>query len=456
MLIANAELYRVGLADRLADLRIEGDRIAAIGQLDQRPGEPVLDQQGAAVLPGLNDHHLHLMAYAASLDSVACGPPKVRTEAALKAALKNARPNAQGWIRGIGYHDSVAGPIDSRWLDRLLPEVPVRVQHRSGRLWIINGAGLDRLREASADGRLPIGTQGRFFDQDAALGELWGQAPPPIEAASRRLAACGVTGLTDLTPSNDTAAAACFEAHRAAGRLLQRIRVGGTLDMDHALAGPVKVHLHESSLPDFTGLCRLIGASHAKGRAVAVHCVTETELVFTLAAFEQAGARPGDRIEHASVTPPALLDPLHDLGLLVVTQPHFVAERGDAYLRDLPAEERPWLYRCRSFRERRIPLAGGSDAPFGHADPWRSMRAAVDRRTASGQALGADEALSAEQALSLYLGALDEPGTERRIEVGAAADLCLLDSPWRRVRHRLDSSAVAATIQAGRIIYRRD
>ena len=483
MLIANAEICGEGVAD----LRIENGSVAAIGQLDGRPEEEVLDQGGAAVLPGLNDHHIHLMAYAAALDSVACGPPRVESEEGLIDALARATPGSGGWIRGIGYHESVAGDIDRFWLDAVCPDVPVRVQHRSGRLWIVNGAGLDRLARAAtrgtsvgersglarirdelaaADANAPAANagdgrgsveveRGRFFDLDDRLRGLWGGATPPVAAASRRLASYGVTGLTDLTPGNGTADAEGFDELRSSGRLLQRIRVGGKAEMRHALAGPTKVHLHESSLPDYDGLCGLIGQSHARGREVAMHCVTETELVFALAAFRDAGTVHGDRIEHASVAPPALLGPLRDLGLLVVTQPHFVAERGDAYLRDLPEDEHTWLYRCRGFLDRGIPLAGGSDAPFGHADPWRAMRAAVERQTASGRPLGPREALSPEQALSLYLGSLEQPERERRIAVGAAADLCLLDRPWRAVRMRLDSACVTATVQAGRFVYRR-
>ena len=450
-LIANAEVYGAGVAD----LRIENGRVAAIGRLAGRPGEEILDQRGAALLPGLNDHHIHLMAYAAALDSVACGPPQVRTEEELIGALTDAVPNSHGWIRGIGYHESVAGDIDRFWLDAVCPDVPVRVQHRTGRLWMVNSAGLDRLAGACANGALPRGEHGRFFDEDDALRRLWGVATPPVAAASRRLASFGVTGLTDLTPDNDTAAAARFERLRSSDRLLQQIRVGGKPGMRHALSGPTKVHLHDSSLPDYDGLCSLIENSHAGNRVVAMHCVTETELVFALAAFRDAGAKPGDRIEHASVTPPLLLDQIHELGLLVVTQPHFVAERGDAYLRELPEEEHAWLYRCRQFVNRGVPLAGGSDAPFGHADPWRAMRAAVERQTSSGRLLGAGEALSAEQALSLYLGSLDEPERERRIAVGAAADLCLLDRTWRQARKLLSSGCVRATVQAGRFIHRR-
>ena len=449
MLIANAEIH----GNRIADLRVENGRIAAIGELERRPAEPVLELQGGAALPGLNDHHIHLMAYAAALDSVACGPPDVHTPEQLVDALGRARAKDTGWIRGIGYHESVAGDIDRGWLDRHAPSVPIRIQHRSGRLWIVNSTGLDRLAAASSRGRPPLQEDGRFHDQDLALGKLWGPKLPRIGEASRKLASFGVTGLTDLTPRNDDAAAGRFERLRSSGCLLQTIRVGGVLDMTHPATGPTKVHLHESSLPEFACFCGLIGASHARGREVAVHCVTEAELVFALAAFQDAGACPGDRIEHASVAPPALLDQILALGLMVVTQPHFVAERGDAYLRDLPPDERASLYRCRSFLNLGIPLAGGSDAPFGHADPWRAMRAAVTRRTASGQPLGEREGLSPEEALSLFLGPLQEPHRPRRIEVGAAADLCLLDQPWREARTRLDSACVRATVQDGILVH---
>ncbi|WP_229758442.1 hypothetical protein [Peterkaempfera bronchialis] len=45
------------------------------------------------------------------------------------------------WVRGVGYHESVAGPLDRDRLDALVAHRPVRVQHRSGALWILNSAG---------------------------------------------------------------------------------------------------------------------------------------------------------------------------------------------------------------------------------------------------------------------------------------------------------------------------
>lgn len=454
MLIRDAELY--GRNER-ADVRLAAGVIEAIGELTPRSGEHVLDAAGGALLPGLHDHHLHLMSYAAALESVRCGPPEVTDAPALAAALtRGAAPAADGWIRGIGYHESVAGDLDRAWLDAHAPDRPVRVQHRSGRLWVLNSAALAALAAADRGAALP--PDGRLYDRDALLRALPDAGLPPVDAASRRLAGYGVTGITDMTPSNDDAAVSIFRTLRREGSLPQRVRVAGTLALtpgvrDGVATGETKIHLHEAALPDFDALVGVMRRSHDQARAVAVHCVTRTELVFTLAALREAGAIDGDRIEHASVAPPELVAQLRDLGLLVVTQPNFVAERGDAYLEDVAEEDRPWLYRCRGFLDAGVPLAAGTDAAFGHADPWAAMRAAVTRKTASGAQLGAAEALTPEQALKLFLGSPDRPHEPRSLAVGAEADLCLLNVPWAEARSRLSCEAVRATWIGGALCW---
>ena len=92
--------------------------------------------------------------------------------------------------------------------------------------------------------------------------------------------------------------------------------------------GPVKLHLHEVDLPELDRAVTLAADAHASGRAVAVHCATQVELAFALAMFQDAGAAPGDRIEHASVAADWAVEAIARLGLAVVTQPHFIAERG--------------------------------------------------------------------------------------------------------------------------------
>lgn len=465
MLITNAEIVDVGARlSALSNIRITDGRVTAVGAVRADAGERVLDARGCAVLPGLHDHHMHLLSYAASLESVHCGPPAVRTEGDLTRTLR--ADSGSGWLRGYGYHESVAGDIDRTWLDHVVGDRPVRIQHRSGRLWVLNSAALRAVNAlAGANGRsgaaIDPPPDGRLYDRDHLLGELLGRALPPVGLATRRLAGFGVTGLTDMTPSNDAATMELFRELRRTGSLLQTVRVAGSPALDDGAADGVtstatKIHLHESDLPPFEQLRGLIQGSHARQRPVAVHCVTEVELVFALAAIEEAGTHAGDRIEHASVTSPPLLDKLRELGLLVVTQPNFIAERGDAYLNDVAADELPWLYRARSFVDHGIPLAGGTDAPFGSADPWIAIRAAVDRTTAGGRVLGPRETLSPEAALALFLGSPDEPDQPRQIAEGALADLCILDQPWERARERLGSSLVRTTLCEGRAIHGGD
>jgi predicted amidohydrolase YtcJ len=187
---------------------------------------------------------------------------------------------------------------------------------------------------------------------------------------------------------------------------------------------------------------------------VAVHCVTRSELLFALAAFAEAGTLAGDRIEHASVTPPDAAALLARRGLTVVTQPGFVRERGDAYLREVERDDVPWLYRGAGLLAFRVALGGGTDAPFGEPDPWAAIRAAVERTTRGGQKLGPGEALTPERALALFTTRPEAPGgPPRRVAAGAPADLIVLDRPWSRAREELSRERVVATLVAGAVVW---
>lgn len=456
MLIRNAEVWGLGLAD----LRIGEGKVAELGRLDPRPEEPVHDAGGAALLPGLHDHHVHLAALAAKRASVWCGPPAVTTRDELVAAL---RLPGTGWIRGIGYHDSVMGLPTARQLDEVVHDRPLRLQHRSGRMWLLNSAALAvLLHKATPPPGLEIeagGFTGRLFDEDDWLRTALAAAPPAFGEVAAELARYGITGTTDMSPRNDAGIAAHFAAEMARGALPQRVVLAGSLGLAEAAGpwrlGPAKLHLHESALPDFAAATDLIVAAHAQDRAVAVHCVSEVELVFALAAFEAAGARPGDRIEHASVASDALVARIAELGLHVCVQPHFIAERGDDYLRDVEPRHHRELYRLRAFLAAGVPLAGGSDAPFGLPDPWTAMAAAVSRRTHAGVAIEPGEALSPEEALALYLADPEDLTRQRGIAVGASADLCLLDRPWAEARTELSADLVQGTWISGRLVHHR-
>ena len=140
-----------------------------------------------------------------------------------------------------------------------------------------------------------------------------------------------------------------------------------------------------------------------------------------LAALGEAGARPGDRIEHAALIPPELVPELARLGVRVVTQPGFLADRGDDFLRDVPPADHPDLYRCATLLRGGVPVALSSDAPFGPLDPWAVIAAAAGRRTASGQVAGPGERITFTRALDAYLAPPGDPGgPPRRVGPGPA------------------------------------
>ncbi len=461
MLIRNAEVWGYGRADvRIADGVIAEIAIPSSSRADVPYAGRIVDAGGGALLPGLHDHHIHLAGLAARAQSAWCGPPEVETREALAARLA-AHPGS-GWLRAIGYHESVMGLPDAGALDRLVPNRPLRMQHRSGRMWLLNSPALAALLACAEpppglerDGN---GFTGRLFDEDQWLQRALASAPPDFSAVSSQLAAWGVTGFTDMSPRNDPLMAAHFAAQRRSGSLRQSPWLAGSLALARACPegwhlGPAKLHLHEAALPPFDEVSAFIAAAHDQQRTAAIHCVTEVELVFALAALECAGVRDGDRIEHASIASPDLVARIAAHGLAVCVQPHFVAERGDAYRRDVEPRHQGDLYRLASLAEAGITLAGGSDAPFGGADPWAAIRAAVLRQTDGGLSFGPQEALSPEVALALFLADPANLARQRRIEMGGAADLVLLDRPWQDARDRLSSADVALTLIGGEIAF---
>lgn len=431
MLIQGATL----LDGRTVDIRV-GEQIEEVGSgLVATPGEGVLYAGGGAVLPGLHDHHVHVRSAASALDSFLVGPPGVSTRDQLAQLLSNATPGPDGWIRAVGYHESVAGELDRAAIDAVVPHIPVRIQHRSGALWMLNSAALGRIGMAEhADGRLRSADPGwsdAVQRRETNLAEL-----------SRRITATGVTGVTDATP--DVSAddmVSLMVAHRR-GEFRPRL---------HFLS-PGKIILQDDRL-DLDSLTAWIAEQHDGGRPVAVHCVTAAQLVVTIAALREAGSHPLDRIEHASVVPDDNLSDLADLQVTVVTQPNFVAERGDHYLADVPAAEHGQLWRVASLLNASVPVALSTDMPFGHGDPWTAMRAAVYRTTLSGAVLGANECVSARTALEMFLGRSDQPGRVRTVAVGQPGDLCVLNEPPATVLAELDAGMVAATVIGGQLVY---
>jgi predicted amidohydrolase YtcJ len=475
VLVRNAE---VG-GHREVDVRVGPERIEEIGpKLTRQPGEEVVDAAGGAVIPGLHDHHVHLRAAVAARRSIDTSQIRDATAfdqlIAFAAAAAGAGATTGRWVRATGWDEHRAGHLDRRRLDVLTGQVPTRVQHRSGAMWVLNSAalsalgaercdldGIERDEDGMPTGRL-LRVDGWLAGRLASMGA--GQDRATLAAGVVEFAAScselGITGFTDATPGRDLADAEELAELSEAGAYPQRLtlmapvglrmRCGGRVSL-----GPVKLLLDDGTLPTAQSLAGEIARAHSDGRGAAVHCVTAEQLVVAVSAFEQAGpplTGTADRIEHAGVVPPGYAERLACRGLAVVTQPGFIWQRGDQYALRVKAPEQWWLYPCASLLRAGVSVAASSDVPFGPANPWLAIATAISRRTSSGAVLGAAERVSAAQALRLYLAA---PGDLRRIRTiapGEPGDVCILRAPLQAVLSDPLGTEVAATVIGGNVI----
>ncbi|MET0150228.1 MAG: amidohydrolase, partial [Acidimicrobiales bacterium] len=222
----SALLIRGGEVDgRRADVLVDDGRIVAVGA-DLRPsGSPdTWEVDGGAVLPGLHDHHLHLLAMAAAAGSLDLTDPAGGIEGAVRRAAADVAPG--GWLRAVGHH-AAGGDVDRARLDDWAGPVPVRVQDASGALWILNSAALAAVAAAGIEVGADAAASGWILREDEALAAVWPAPALDLAAVGHGLAARGVTGVTDATPFTDPGGPTLLAEAVADGRLPQHVVLTG-------------------------------------------------------------------------------------------------------------------------------------------------------------------------------------------------------------------------------------
>jgi predicted amidohydrolase YtcJ len=455
----------VAVGERRAVLRAAGRGVVAI------------DCQGATVLPGLIDPHLHLFGLAARdahLDCAAFADVDALVDA-VSARASATPPGA--WVRGEGLDEARLGRLPTAAeLDRAAPAHPVRLRHRSRHASVLSSRGLARLPSAVAGVERAHGRPtGLVSGQEPVVGEIVGRLPRRelergLVRASRELAASGITTVADASPRR-VAELAPLRRLIATGAFAQRVfamrpwnarpwRGRGRLR-----PGPVKIMVEETPhglVPAPPELARRIRRAAAGGAQVAVHCLGAATLVAALDAFAAlpAAQRRGrrHRLEHLGECPPPLVARIAALELMVVSNPAFVYWRGDVYRRETDGDARAWLYRARSLIAAGIAVAAASDAPVVPPDPWIGIAAARTRRTRDGRVLGARERVGGAQALAMVTReAARTLHADRlgRLVAGAPADLAVVDvDPTRASPAALHDVRVALTMVDGRIVWR--
>lgn len=422
-------LLDVELPEGRCDVRVDGRLVVEVGQLSRAAGEEAVNGNGGALLPGLHDHHLHLLATAAASASVD-----------VRDGLGPLASAGEGWLRAVGW----SGDGDRHVLDAVQRRRPVRVQHGSGALWVLNTEAIGLLQldrsdhpgvERDAHGQ----PTGRLWRADALLGELLGRETPDLAGLGLRLAQLGVTGVTDATPALEPGAVRLLRAS-----VPQKLQLLG----DAVGTGPRKIVIADHALPSYPELVAQL--RDIRPRAVAIHCVTREALILLLAAMEEVGTILGDRIEHAAVIPEELLGHLPT----VVTQPGFLTCHGDRYRAEVSDDDLPDLYRYRSVLRAGGHVVPSSDAPYGPIDPWQVLRAARDRRAASGAVLSRFERVPVRVALDGMLRPLaDLTAPARAVVGGAVADLVLLHVPRDEALDHPEADNVRCTWIDGGLVH---
>ncbi|GHD05955.1 amidohydrolase [Zhihengliuella salsuginis] len=201
------------VADATA-VALTGDRITAVGGEEVAalagPGTRVVDAAGGAILPGINDAHLHFIA---SAYSRYCLAPlgSARDWDGVAALLEALEPGADGWIRAHGWDAAVLGDGGTGRVAAARPDAPVVAYDQTGHQLLLNRTAMDRLGlHGAAD--VTGGTVTRDVDgaptghfADAAMG-LAGAGIPELPRESLRSAvlrhqadlhALGITSLTE-------------------------------------------------------------------------------------------------------------------------------------------------------------------------------------------------------------------------------------------------------------------
>lgn len=217
--VLNADLRPVG-AESSAILVENGciDAVVPMHEADQLPvaGSRVVDAAGATVLPGMDDSHLHGYEYGRSL--LMCDLRGVASIDELTARLRAATPEANGWIRGVGWDGTAlhgtgpGGTISAVDLEPIRPGIPMLLGDVTGHQAVAN---LTALQRAGVTATTPDPIGGSFVRDEsgmpsgliyeAAVGIVNDAIPPltireqreAILTAQKALLAQGVTAFTD-------------------------------------------------------------------------------------------------------------------------------------------------------------------------------------------------------------------------------------------------------------------
>ncbi|HEX5858925.1 MAG TPA: amidohydrolase family protein [Microbacterium sp.] len=469
------------------DLFLHDGRIADIAPAGVlAPRGAVVEADGAWLVPGLWDHHVHVVQWALASQRAPLGHADSAAHAA--RIMGDAPVLADGRRIGTGFRDALWPDVPSLdVLDEATGDVPTYMINADVHSVWLNTAALRReghepdgvgiLREAPA-----FEISRRLNDVDPEVGDAL-VARMAADAASR-----GVVGIVDLDMAWNEASwarrlARGFDTLRVEfgiyPDLLERaiaegLRSGDPVRgaaSDLVSVGSFKV-ITDGSLGTRTAACshpypgdphnhgmlnvppaallELMTAATGAGLSCAIHAIGDVANSHALDAFAVSGAT--GTIEHAQLVAHADIPRFARLGVGASVQPEHAID-------DRDVTDRVWAgqtavpYPLRLLADSGARLLFGSDAPVSPLDPWAAIAAATFRTRDGREPWRPDQGIDVATALA----ASSHGGTGEdtaRIEPGGLADLALCEAdPLSATETGLRDMRVAATVLGGRLTH---
>lgn len=490
------------------------------------PATRIVDLEGRFVSPGLTDAHFHSegggpnvdLANVSTIAELLAAIGRAVAVAAPGTVITTNRDWHEMQLREQRL------PVASE-LDTVSPDNPVVVL-RGGHSYILNSAALRRWNittetQAPAGGQISRDAQGRLtgelLDNAKTLVDL--PPAPPVGAeevlrTQRVLNSYGITSVRVIGgyKTDPVNAYRLFRQAADAGNLTVRynvflrnrnltmppeqyvrqledaglrqdqgdewVRIGGIkIGVDGGFEGGHMSEPYAEPMGDggryfglvtiapepFTDVIRRLNRS---GWVVATHAAGDAAVEQVLDAYETANAeRPiaGRRwaIEHAFLTNDEQLRRARELGLFLSVQNHlFVA--GPAFRNYLGQERANRVTPLRTYMERGMNLALGTDADVIPVNPFWELYHYMTRATRLGEVYGPEERVEDRAALlrlitAGYARLTGEEAIKGTIEPGRLADFAILSGDFLTVPiEQVRDMQALATYVGGREVYRAD
>ncbi len=454
----------------------------------------MVDLKGRSMIPGFVDSHLHFALYGMKQGPIIdVTSDKVSSideiKSLIREAVKNKKPGE--WISLSGYdHNKLT---DQRHptkedFDQVAPDNPVRCTRACAHMGVYNSFALEEeeirpedyapgevivengeltglLKE---DAHMYMGQKVHFSEEEVLQG---------LKASDELMVSHGITTVHD----------AGFEGNimktmeKASRDGLINVRIypmifdlagkeqGKTL-IEHFVAagitsgfgnekfsiGPAKIMLDGSSSgpsvatkepyshdPELKGILvwqqeevdEFVDRVHSAGFQVTAHAQGDLAIEIIVNAIEKALKKnPRDdhrhRIEHCGLPDLELIERIRALGMVVTPNPGFIELNGTDYLKYY-GDRVKYMYPLKTYLEKGITAAIGSDAPVVKHNPMFGIYGAVTRKDGkTGETVGENQKISLLEAIKMYTynGAYlsFEENIKGSIEVGKLADLAVL------------------------------